>query len=173
MDEAIRVRCQLTERQYRRYMRFHVLGDKKGVAGHLVLSALIVVFGLMNFRADSPILGYAFIALGAYFFVSRYLRFYMSVNRITEQFGLSETPKFFYALTFTGDGFDIKSDKEQARYGLDRVVRACFMEKDQIIYLYLTKSSAFLLPYAGFEQGTPGDLRARLNAARGGVVEEL
>ena len=35
--KEIQVRCQLTERQYRRYMRFHVLGSRKAVGTHLLL----------------------------------------------------------------------------------------------------------------------------------------
>jgi len=170
----IQVNCRLTDRQYRRYMVFHVLGDKKAVVGHLVLSLLILVFGGMNIHAGSPILGWLFILLGFYFLVSRYLRFFISVGRITEQFGLGKTPKFFYELTFQQDGFDVRNEKEQARYPFDRICRACFMEKHQIVYLYLTKSNAFLLPYEGFDQGGPEDLKARLRGAgKGDVVEEI
>jgi len=170
--KEIQVRCQLTERQYRRYMRFHVLGSRKAVGTHLLLSAMILVFGGMNIHAGSPILGALFLALGFYFLVSRYLRFYMSLNRIVEQHGLGETPKLFYELTFQGDGIDARNDKEQAHYPLDRVCRACFMEKDRITYLYLTKSNAFLLPWEGFIQGSPEDLKARIREARGEAVIE-
>lgn len=168
----IKIRCHLTERMYRRYMRFHVLGDRKAVGLHLGLSLLIMLFGGMNFRTGSPILGWIFVTLGLYFFVSRYLRFYLSVNRIAAQFGLSAEPKFFYELTFSGDGFDVHSDREQARYPLARVCRACFLPKEQIAYLYLNKSSAFLLPYGDFTEGTPADLEARIRTACGGTVVE-
>lgn len=124
-------------------------------------------------HAGSPILGAIFFSLGVYFLLSRYLRFYLSVNRIAAQFGLSDTPKYFYTLGFQGDGFDVKSEKEQAHYPLDRITRACFMEGDRIAYLYLTASSAFLLPYEGFTQGSPGDLKALLLEACGEKTVEI
>ena len=165
VTNQIEIRCQLTERQYRRYMRFHVLGNRKSVGAHLFFSLLIVAFGLMNFHTKSPILGWIFVTLGVYFLVSRYLRFCISVNRIIDQYGLSATPKFFYELTFGEDGFEVKNDREQAHYGMDRICRACFLEQDQIAYLYLTKANAFLLPYEGFTEGRPEDLKALLREA--------
>ena len=165
VNHVIRVRCALTERQYRRYMRFHVLGDRRSVGAHLFLSLLIVAFGLMNFFTKSPILGWIFVTLGVYFLVSRYLRFYISVNRIIDQYGLGATPKFFYELAFGEDGFEVKNDREQARYGMDRICRACFLEQDRIAYLYLTKANAFLLPYEGFTEGRPEDLKALVREA--------
>lgn len=168
----IKIRCRLTEKQYRRYMRFHVLGNRRSVLLHLLLSLLIALFGGMNIFTGSPVLGWIFVTLGLYFFLSRYLRFYLSVNRITAHYGLSDAPKFFYALTFSGDGFDVQNDREQAHYPLSRLCRACFMEKSRIAYLYLNKSTAFLLPYGDFTQGTPADLEARIREACGGTVVE-
>ena len=66
MDQ-IRIESRLTDRQYRHYMNFHVLGNRRDVTIHVTISALIVIFGLINFRTGSPILGWIFVTLGAYF----------------------------------------------------------------------------------------------------------
>ena len=195
-NDRIRIESRLTDRQYRDYMNFHVLGNRRDVAQHCIISALIVLFGLINFRAGSPILGWIFVTLGIYVFVSRFVRFYLSVNRISEQFGLSREPKFFYMLTFplpaslnqktpaggddlssgisadrSGDlselEFEVRNEKESAKYPLSRVCRCCFLEKRQMVYLYLTKANAFLLPFESFTEGSPEDLKALLKAGCG------
>ena len=160
----IRIESQLTDRQYRRYMNFHVLGNRRDVAIHISICALIIIFGRVNFRTGSPVLGWIFVTLGAYVFISRFFRFYTSVNRIIHEFGLSEEPKFFYTVTFRDDGFEVRNATEKADYELngERIYRACFREKEHILYLYLTKVNAFLLPYASFTQGTPEDLKKLL-----------
>ena len=188
----IRIESRLTDRQYRDYMNFHVLGNRRDVAQHCIISALIVLFGFFNFRAGSPILGWIFVTLGIYVFVSRFVRFYLSVNRIIEQFGLSREPKFFYMLTFpvpasagdravSGDAaqaaersgdlpdleFEVRNEKESAKYPLSRVYRCWFLEKRRAAYLYLTKANAFLLPYESFTEGSPDELKALLRAGCG------
>ena len=163
MDE-IRVECSLTERQYRNYMKYHVLGNRRDVLRHAILCLLIAAFGLVNFSAKSPLLGWIFVTLAIYLFVSRYLRFYMSVNRIVEQFGLSDTPKYFYTLTFHSRDFEVKNQKEHAKYSYDRIVRTHFNDEQNILYLYLTKSSAFLLPYDGIQGKSAQDLKDLLTA---------
>ena len=158
----VRVKCALTEQQYRDYMKFHVLGNHKDLRRHIILCALIAAFGAVNFATGSPLLGWIFVTLGLYVFVSRFLRFYMSVNRIVEQFGLGEAPKDFYTIIFHSGNFEVDNRKEHARYPYDRIVRVCFREDRKILYLYLTQSNAFLLPYDGFESGTADDLKSLL-----------
>ena len=169
MNEITIESC-LTDRQYRKYMNFHVLGSRSDVAKHCIISVLIVIFGMINFRTGSPVLGWIFVTLGLYVFVSRFIRFYMSVNRIIHEFGLSQEPKFFYMIRFSSGGagssadtFHVKNATESADYPLEKVYHAYFREKEQIVYLYLTKANAFLLPYASFTRGTPGDLKELLS----------
>ncbi len=160
MDQ-IRIESRLTDRQYRHYMNFHVLGNRRDVTIHVTISALIVIFGLINFRTGSPILGWIFVTLGAYVFISRFFRFFTSVNRIIHEFGLSAEPKFFYSVTFRDHDFEVRNATEKADYDLngERIRHAYFREKERILYLYLTKANAFLLPYDSFTQGTPEDLK--------------
>ena len=164
MMGEIRVECSLTERQYRDYMKFHVLGNRRDVFRHGILCLLIAAFGAVNFSAKSPLLGWIIVTLAIYLFISRYLRFYMSVNRIVEQFGLSGSPKYYYTLTFHSRDFEVKNQKEHANYSYDRILRTHFDDEKQILYLYLTKSSAFLLPYDGIRDKTPQDLKDLLAA---------
>ena len=156
--DPIYVECRLTERQYRDYMKYHVLGNKKDLCSHIMISVLILLFGLANFRTGSSLLGWIFLSLSVYFFISRFLRFYMSVNRITEQYGLGSEPKYFYSVSFDENGLHVKNLTEKADYKWENICRACYMENKNIIYLYLTKSAAFLLPFEGFSEGTPKDL---------------
>ena len=158
------IESKLTDRQYRQYMNFHVLGNRRDVAIHVTISALIVIFGFVNFRTGSPVLGWIFVTLGVYVFISRFFRFFTSVNRIIHEFGLSDDPKYVYTLTFREDGFLVRNATEMAEYELngERIFHAYFREKEQILYLYLTKANAFLLPYQSFVQGTPRDLEKLL-----------
>ena len=165
MMGEIRVECSLTERQYRDYMKFHVLGNRRDVFRHGILCLLIAAFGAVNFSAKSPLLGWIFVTLAIYLFISRYLRFYMSVNRIVEQFGLSGSPKYFYTLTFHSRNFEVKNQKEHANYSYDRILRTHFDDEKQILYLYLTKSSAFLLPTALIAGAEENTLSASIAAA--------
>ena len=158
----IRVKCALTERQYRDYMKFHVLGNHTDLRRHIILCVLIAAFGAVNFAAGSPVLGWIFATLALYVFVSRFLRFYMSVNRIVEQFGLGEEPKDFYTVTFHSGDFEVDNQKEHARYPYSRIVRVCFREENAILYLYLTSSNAFLIPFGGFESGSVEALKELL-----------
>ena len=155
----IRIDCDLTEQQYRRYMTFHVLGKKKDLLIHFLGSLLVLLFGLANLHVNSPILGTVFIAAAVYLFISRYLRFFLSVRRITKQYGLSETPKHFYTVLFQDASFQIRNQKETARYPWKEICHVYFMEKDRIVYLYMNKNTAFLLPYDGFTGHSPEDLK--------------
>jgi len=157
--QRVTAECKLTDRQYRKYMNFHVLGNHRDVAKHSIACALIVLFGLINFRTASPVLGWIFVTLGVYLFISRFIRFYMSVNRIIHQFGLSEEPKFFYMLSFSGSSFTVQNATEKADYEMSRIHHVYDRKKESIIYLYLTKANAFLLPYDSFTSGSPGELK--------------
>lgn len=158
----IRIQCKLTEQQYREYMRYHVLGNRKDLFRHSLLCLLMLSFGGINFAAASPILGWIFVTLGIYLFLSRLIRFYMSVNRIVSQYGLGKEARFFYWLSFREKDFMVRNTKEKAVYGYERIVKAVFRKKERIAYLYLTPSTAFLLPYDGLESGTIEDLREML-----------
>lgn len=155
----IKVTCDLTEKQYRNYMTFHVLGRKKDLFLHLLWCILILFFGLSNFHANSPILGWVFTIIAIYLFISRYLRFFISINRISEQYGLSDTPKHFYTIAFQPASFQVRSPKETARYNWSDVFQVHIMEQKNMIYLYMTKDNAFLLPYSGVENDTIQSLR--------------
>ena len=159
----IKVSCDLTEKQYRNYMFFHVLGKKKDLLIHLLWCLLILFFGLSNFHVNSPILGWVFTIAAIYLFVSRYLRFFMSVNRISEQYGLSDTPKHFYTIVFQSTSFQIRNQKEVARYTWKEIFHVYIMEQRNMIYLYMNKDTAFLLPYVGIENGTIDQLKTFLS----------
>ena len=155
----IKVTCNLTEKQYRNYMTFHVLGRKKDLLLHLFWCLLILAFGLVNFHINGPILGWVFTIASVYLFVSRYLRFFISVNRISEQYGLSDTPKYFYTVVFQPASFQGRSQKETARYNWGDIFQIHIMEQKNMIYLYMNKDTAFLLPYEGIENGTISSLK--------------
>ena len=154
----IRVKFALTEDQYRKYMKHLVLGNRKDVRRHVIVSVLIVLFGIANHIAGSPILGWIFILLGIYVFSSRFYRFFTSVNRIVSEFSLSNQPKYFYTLSFHNTGFQVQNLTEKAEYPYSRVNRVTVRQKEEIIYLFLAEKNAFLLPFDGFESGTWQDL---------------
>ena len=171
--QEIKARCELTQQQYRAYMKFHVLGRKKDLIIHAIGAILLFLFGLANMKVSSPILGWTFIALALYFLVSRYLRFFISVNRIVKQFGLTDTPKYFYSLTFHDHTFDISNNKESARYEYRKIHHVNFMDQDQLIFLYMTADQAFLIPYSAFSSGSASLLKQLLSAETAdGIVTE-
>lgn len=160
---AITVHTRLTRRIYRQYMHFHVyrkdLGWLKFTGGCL----LVFLFGLINFRTDSPMLGWVFVLLAAYLLVSRFLRFYLSLDRICRQYGLDSLPRTFYTVTFTGSGLDVTSKTEHASYSWEQVYHA--YRRPGILYLYMNPQTAYLLPDGMVEGGTLEDLWALVCAS--------
>ena len=168
--KQIYVNCKFTQKQYRDYLNFHVLGNKPAMRRHIFISVLILLFGLANFRAGSPILGWIFVPVGIYVLLSRFVWLFINGSRVIKQYGLSDTPKFFYAVSFTGEekGLHIKNTSKKVHYAWSQIWHVCVREKQQIIYLYLTKSKAFLLPFECFEKGTPQELLALISEKCGG-----
>ena len=163
--KEIYVQSALTEKQYRDYMWFHVTGRNRDWLLHLFGAALVVAFAAANFHTGSPILGWIFLTLGVYLLLSRYIRFFVSVDRIVKQFGLSAEPKAFYSVRFTDKGLAVRNDREFAQYSWEQVKKLWFRPRRRIAYVYLTEQNAFLLPYECFVSGAPEELR-QLAAAR-------
>lgn len=161
IEPLIKIDCSLTEKQYRRYMTFHVLERSKSWLKIVVCSVLIFIFGMMNFKVGSPVLGWIFVTLAAYLLFSRFIRFFTSVNRIVLQYQLSDTPKHFYSIVFFSDGLTVANDKEFAKYEWSRIHKAYF--RKDILYLYLNEQTAFLIPYDGIEKGSVGLLYSLIN----------
>ncbi|MDO4962108.1 MAG: YcxB family protein [Eubacteriales bacterium] len=166
--EQIICRTELTEKIYRKYMYYHVFRRDKGWLKHLIMCAVILIFGLMNLYTNSPVLAVIFITLALYLFVSRYLRFFISIGRITEQFGLGAEPNYFYTLTLSDSVIHVENGKETADYPWDRVCLACIFP--DIIYLYMNPQTALLLP-TGCLTSASGTDSAAANAELAGLIE--
>ena len=119
---AITVHTRLTRTSYRKYMYFHVFRKDSAWLKFTAMCLLVLLFGLINFRTGSPGLGWVFVLLAAYLLVSRYLRFFLSLNRICSQYGLDSLPRTFYSITFSPSGLD--TDICPGRQQQDR---ACFL----------------------------------------------
>lgn len=153
---AITVHTRLTQTLYRQYMHFHVYQKDHGWLIFTGGCLLVFLFGLFNFRTDGPILGWVFVVLAVYLLVSRFLRFYLSLNRICRQYGLDSLPRSFYSVTFTPEGLEVRNRTEQAFYSWDQVHHAYF--RPGIIYLYMNPQTAYLLPDSMVEGGTLEDV---------------
>lgn len=153
---AITVHTMLTQKIYRQYMHFHVYQKDRGWLKFTGGCLLVFLFGLFNFRTNSPLLGWAFTLLAAYLLVSRFLRFYLSLNRICRQYGLDDTPRAFYDVTFTVSGLDVKNKTEKAFYPWERVYHV--YRRPGILYFYMNPQTAYLLPGDKVEGGELEDV---------------
>ncbi len=155
---AITVHTRLTRRLYRQYMHFHVFRKDFGWLKFTGGCLLVFIFGLFNFRVDSIILGWVFVLFALYLLVSRFLRFYLSLNRICRQYGLDEMPRTFYSITFTSSGLDVRNKTEHAAYTWEQVHHV--YKRPGILYLYMNPRTAYLLPDGMVENGTLDDVWA-------------
>ena len=154
---CITIHTDLDEKTYRSYMNFHVFKKDRGWLVQLLLCLVIFIFGLMNYQVHSPILGTVFVLLSLYLLITRFLRFYISLNRICETYGLSDKPKHFYTLVVSDAGLRVSNQTENTVYQWEQVYHAyCF---PHMIYLYMNRSTAFLLPDTRMEGGTEAELR--------------
>ncbi|MDD3369038.1 MAG: YcxB family protein [Lachnospiraceae bacterium] len=160
--DSITVRSNITEKIYQTYMNFHVYKRDKSWIKLPICCAIIAVFAVCNFIASSPILGWIFLTLAFYLLISRFLRFYMSVNRICMEYKLNQIPKLFYTVTLSRSGIDVVNEKEKANYSWDQVYHV-YRRKD-IIYLYLNSQNAFLLPFDELDGGSAEDLWALITS---------
>ena len=153
---AITVHTRLTRTSYRKYMYFHVFRRDSAWLKFTAMCLLLLLFGLFNFRTDSPILGWVFTGLAAYLLISRYLRFFLSLNRICSQYGLDSLPRTFYTITFTPSGLDVSNRTEQASYPWKQVHHA--YRRPGILYIYMNPQTAYLVPDDMTEGGTLEEL---------------
>jgi hypothetical protein len=153
---AITVHTRLTRTSYRKYMYFHVFRKDSAWLKFTAMCLLVLLFGLINFRTGSPGLGWVFVLLAAYLLVSRYLRFFLSLNRICSQYGLDSLPRTFYSITFSPSGLDVSNKTEHASYPWKQVHHA--YRRPGILYLYMNPQTAYLLPDGMIECGTLEDL---------------
>ena len=157
-NQIITVHSNITYQIYRSYMNFHVFRRDKGWVKLVLYCFAFIIFGIFNLKANSPILGSIFIGLAIYVLVSRFLRFYMSVNRIADTFQLTNVPRLFYTIKVCHSDIEIHNEKENATYTWNQVHHA-YRVKD-MIYLYFTQQTAFLLPSTNIEGGDMDSLWA-------------
>jgi len=112
---AITVHTRLTRTSYRKYMYFHVFRKDSAWLKFTAMCLLVLLFGLINFRTGSPGLGWVFVLLAAYLLVSRYLRFFLSLNRICSQYCLDSLPRTFYSITLSPSGLDVSNNTSLTR----------------------------------------------------------
>lgn len=148
--ENIVVKSMITEKIYRSYMNFHVYKRNKSWIQLPILSFFLFLFGLVNLFTNSPILAFTFITLSIYLFLSRFLRFYISVKRICKEHGLSEKPKLFYTLEINKSGLLITNKNEKATYKWNNLYHIYILEN--VIYIYLNDQNAFILPLSKLKQ---------------------
>lgn len=156
ITNTLTVHSYITEKMYHSYMKFHEYKRDKSWIHLPILSFAMVVFGICNFMANSPLIGWIFITLAIYIMISRFLRFYTSVNRVCEQYSLSEIPHLFYTVILNGSQIRVTNDKEHASYTWDQVYHA--YRVNDMIYLYFTAQTAFLLPTDNMDGGDSTEL---------------
>lgn len=161
MSKNIVINSMLTDRVYRSYMNFHVYKRDKSYIKLILLSALMLVFGIVNLYANSPIIAFIFISLALYLFASRFMRFYISVNRICTQYNMSNKPRFFYSLSFSNNGIFVTNDCEKTSYPFDKI-HHIYMLND-VMYIYINPNNAFIAPFDGLYEQTKKDLINLIN----------
>ena len=159
---AITVHTRLTRTSYRKYMYFHVFRKDSAWLKFTAMCLLVRQASALpptSFTpnvAIGPGLGWVFVLLAAYLLVSRYLRFFLSLNRICSQYGLDSLPRTFYSITFSPSGLDVSNKTEHASYPWKQVHHA--YRRPGILYLYMNPQTAYLLPDGMIECGTLEDL---------------
>ncbi|MFV0504231.1 MAG: YcxB family protein [Lachnospirales bacterium] len=156
MNKTFTIETLLTEKIYRTYIKFHVYNRNKDWLLIPILSFVILIFALINLFTNSPILAFIFIILAIYLLLSRFLRFYISVNRICKQFNLSSAPKYFYTLEFCGENLLVFSKTENTEYPLNKIFHIYIF--NNILYIYINKNSAFIAPLNEFSQNEKENL---------------
>ena len=123
-----------------------------------MIAVMLVLLGLLSLRMGHTAPGWVLAVLGALVLLFPFLRLYVSLGRTVSQYGLSAEPKLFYTVRFDEGGLHIRNASQKADYRWDQIYHVCAMESRQIIYLYLARTTAFLLPYEGFDPGEKEDL---------------
>lgn len=162
-QQVITIHANITYQIYRTYMNFHVFRRDKGWIKLILLCLAFILFGILNLKANSLVLGWIFIVLAIYVLVSRFLRFFISVNRIADTFQLTHIPRLFYTIKIRDLDIEIHNEKENATYKWNQVYHA-YRVKD-MIYLYFTEQTAFLLPSINIEGGDLDSLWALISTS--------
>lgn len=150
------VRTAITDKTFREFMNFHTYKRSRDWLKVPICCLLIVLFGICNFVANVPLLGAFFLIAAVYLFFSRLIYSKAIIKQNCTSYGLGSAPKLFYVVTLSPDGISVKNEKEKATYPWDRVYHAYRLPG--IIYLYMNKQTAFLLPFDCLEKGTPDSL---------------
>jgi hypothetical protein len=146
------VESKIDKKIYLDFFRFNCFYMNKHARNSFLFPLLLLLFAIFNWFVGSAYLGWILFVLALITPIWILITYRSQAEKQIRQFDLN-SPKVFYTISFSSNGIYIRNKKEKADYNWDTVYSiyrtSCYM------YLYLTKTKAFIIPFEGILSSTP------------------
>jgi hypothetical protein len=123
--------------------------------GLILFPLFLTLFAYFNLITGSTTLFFLFLAIGFIVPLGSIAIFRSNLKNQIKANNL-EIPRLAYSVLCNSSGIVVSTDSQHANYPWSRIFRIYRTKK--YLYIYVTKSKVFILPFEGLSQGTEKDL---------------
>jgi hypothetical protein len=154
MYKEIEIQTRVDEQVYRAFSHFNTFKAFHKSVGYFVFPIAMVVFAVVNLKTGSLPLFIIFLAIGLGLPVFNIITYRTGINHQIKKLNLDGT-KIAYTTILNDEGIHVSNEKEHADYPWNKVYYA--YHTDNTVYLFLTKTRCFILPYKDIQGGKTED----------------